>query len=333
VSFVLEPEKSLEEIAAEAESAIPLLEEAGDDRGLAEAWRLVGEARMYAGHAESGQGALEQARSRLGPEVSPRTWNAVLFSLGMCLLDGPAPLDRAVSFAEEQLELARASDLRSLEADMLHVLGAGQARRGDFGPARLSLASSTAISEELGLRYMAQWSKRTLGHLELLAGEPAAAEKALRWSYDVLAEMGLKSSLGEAAVPLAAALFELGRYEEAERVLEVVKEDWAEGDASVEAPRQAVRARLLAARGWQEHAERAARRAVAIVRKTDWACLKADALLAHAEVMRLAERPEESALSLREALGIADAKGYGAAAGAARLLPEQLGEGPAERVG
>ena len=101
----------------------------------------------------------------------------------MCLLDGPTPLERAVAFADERLELARASGLRSLEADMLHVLGAGEARRGRFGPARLSLAQSTAISEELGLKYMAQWSRRSLGRLELgrgAAGGRARAEVQLR---------------------------------------------------------------------------------------------------------------------------------------------------------
>jgi class 3 adenylate cyclase/tetratricopeptide (TPR) repeat protein len=325
VWFVANPEMSVDEIAAEAERAIAILEQVGDDRGLAEAWRLVGEARSYAGHAERGQRALERALGHLRPGVSPRTWNAVLFSLGMCMLDGPAPLERAVAFAEERLELARANGLRSLEADMLHVLGAGQSRQAEFGPARLSLTSSAAISEELGLRYMGQWSKITLGHLELLAGEPRAAEEALRESYDILHEMGLNSTLGQAAVPLADALCRQGRYEEAESFLETVKDDWAEGDASVEAPRLAVRAKLLAARGWAEHAERAARRALAIVSKMDWVCLRADTLLAYAEVMRTAERDEDAADSFREALGVSENKGYEAAARLARAALGELG--------
>jgi class 3 adenylate cyclase/tetratricopeptide (TPR) repeat protein len=324
VWFVANPEMSVEEIAAETERAIAILEQGGDAGHLAEAWRLLGDSRMYGGRAARGQRALERALGYLGPDVSPRTQNAVLFSLGMCLLDGPTPLDRAVAFAEERLELARAGGLRSLEADMLHVLGAGEARQARFGPARLSLESSTAISEELGLTYMAQWSKRTLGQLELWAGEPRAAEEVLRWSYDLLSKMGLNSSLGETAVPLANALYEQGRYEEAERFLEAVKEDWAKGDASVEAPRLAVRAKLLAARGWDEHAERAARRALALVSKTDWACLRADTLLAHAAVMRTADRGEEAARSLKEALRVALEKGYEAGARRARSELEQL---------
>lgn len=330
--FVANPEMSVEEIAAEAERAIAILEQVGDDQGLAEAWRLLGDARSYAGRAASGQRAFERALGHLGPGVSPRTQNAVLFSLGMCMLDGPTPLERAVEFAEERLELARASGLRSLEADMMHVLGAGEARLGRFGPARLSLAGSTAISEELGLKYMAQWCRRTLGHLELWAQEPRAAEAALRSSYEVLNEMGLHSSLGETAVPLADALYRQGRLEEAEQMLDAVKEDWAEGDASVEAPRLAVRAKLLAARGWDEHAERSARRAIALVRKTDWACLQADTLIAQADVMRLAGRTDEAAKSLAEALQIAERKGYEAAARIVRSVMEELPEALSRQV-
>src|SRR5207244_8506589 len=129
----------------------------------------------------------------------------LLFSLGMCLLDGPTPLDHAATFATERLERARSESLPSLGADMLHVLGLAEGRGGNLESARQSLADSTAISEELGLAYMAQWSKRSLGLVELAASNPESAERALRSSYDVLSEMGLKGSLGEAAVPLAGA--------------------------------------------------------------------------------------------------------------------------------
>ena len=252
--------------------------------------------------------------------------------MGTCLLDGPAPLERAVAFVGERLELARRQGLRSLEADMLHVLGSAEARRGHFDQARLALKASTAISEELGLAYMSQWATRSLGHLELAAGDPRAAERAFRWSYDVLTEMELKSSLGEAAVPLADSLYEQGRYGEAEDFLDAVKDDWASGDASVEAPRLAVRGKLLAARGWQRHAERTVERALRLVRRTDWACLRADTLLAHAEVLELGDRLDEAVSSCHEALRVAEAKGYAVAALESRARLDRLGKEVTERV-
>ena len=209
---------------------------------------------------------------------------------------------------------------------MLHVLGVGEGRRARFERGRQALADSTAISEELGLSYMAQWSQRSLGRLELVAGEPVAAERALRRSYDLLSEMGLNSSLGEAAIPLAQALHGQGRAAEAERFLEAVKEEWASGDVSIEAPRLALRAKLLAAQGWHEHASRVADRALRLVRRTDWACLQADILLVHSEVMRMGEREGEAVTSLREALRIARSKGYEAVARDAERLLVELGE-------
>jgi class 3 adenylate cyclase/tetratricopeptide (TPR) repeat protein len=312
VWFVAEPERSMAEILAEGERAVAILEEVGDQRGLAEALRLVGEAKVYDGKAEEGQRALERALERLGAEGDPRSLNAISFALGQCLLDGPAPLGEAVTFAEERLALARDRLVRSFEADMLHLLGLGEGRRGNFERAREALADSAGISEELGLKYMAQWSRRSMGHVELLAGDAVAAERALRASYRVLEEMGLKSSLGEAAVPLAEALLEQGRREEAAEMLETVKEDWASGDVSVEAPRLAVRAKVLAAQGWDKHAERAAERALRLVRRTDWACLRADALLARALVLMSAGREAEASASLGEAVSVAASKEYSA---------------------
>jgi tetratricopeptide (TPR) repeat protein len=125
--------------------------------------------------------------------------------------------------------------------------------------------------------------------------------------------MGLKGSLGETSVPLADALYEQGRAREADELLEAVKDDWASGDASIEAPRLAVRAKLFAAQGWDEHAERAIRRALRLVRRTDWRCLTADTLLAQAEVLRLAGREDEAVESIREVLEVAREKGYAAA--------------------
>jgi class 3 adenylate cyclase len=329
VWFVTEPERSSAEIVAEAERAIELLAEAGDGRSLAEAWRLVGEARMYEGRAAEGRDALDRALEYVDPESSPRNVNALSFALAMCLIEGPAPLAEAAAFAEEQLLLARRLDVRSFEADMLHVLGLAEARRGNFDNGRAALESAAAISEELGLRYMAQWARRSLGKLEIAAGDAAAAERALRASYEVLDEMGLKGSMGETAVPLADTLFEQGRHAEAESLLEAVKEGSASDDASIDAPLLAVRAKLYAAQGWQDHADRSIRRALRLVRGTDWRCLQAETLLAAAEVLRLTARAGDAVPVLREAREIAREKGYAAAerrAGAA--LEELTGQAP-----
>jgi len=202
---------------------------------------------------------------------------------------------------------------------MLHLLGAGLGRQGDFDAGRAALEEASAISEELGLRYMAQWSRRHLGHLELAAGEPAAAERVLRDSWDVLTEMGLNSSLGETAVPLAEAVFEQGRHEEAGEVLRAVKDEWASGDASIAGPRLAMRARLQAAEGFPVIALQTAERALRVVRPTDLLCLRADTLLVHAEVARIAGEEETAAAGAADALRVSQAKGYAVGLARARV--------------
>ena len=183
--FVAEPDVSVEQIASETERALTLLQPTGDRQGLADGWRLMGEARMYDGRAADGPRRRSSGRSTGSiPDRSPRSYNAVSFALGMCLLEGPDPLDAAVAFAVEHLDEARARGLRSLEADMLHVLGIAEGRRARFENGRAALRAAVEISEDLGLRYMGQWAHRSLGQLELNAREPgggrAGAARELR---------------------------------------------------------------------------------------------------------------------------------------------------------
>ena len=126
-------------------------------------------------------------------------------------------------------------------------------------------------------------------------------------------------------MPLAAALYAQGRYDEAAETLKSVKEEWASGDASVDAPRLALRAKLLAIEGLDVQAERAVGRALRLVEKTDWVCLQADTLLAQAEILRLADRLPEAVPSLQRTVAIAEAKGYAVALATARGLLDELG--------
>ena len=65
------------------------------------------------------------------------TWNAISFAMGMCLLDGPAHLERATAFRRRAPGRGpRSESMRAMEADMLHVLGVGLGRRGRFDEAR-----------------------------------------------------------------------------------------------------------------------------------------------------------------------------------------------------
>ena len=106
--------------------------------------------------------------------------------------------------------------------------------------------------------------------------------------------------------------------------MKALKDEWAGGDASVSAPRLSLRAKLLAADGWTRLAEETSDRALRMVRATDWLCLQADAFLAHAEVMQTAGRSDDALASAQEALRLATAKGYEAAARGAQAVADAV---------
>src|SRR4029450_11702635 len=126
-----------------------------------------------------------------------------------------------------------------------------------------------------------------LGRVERLAGDPAAAETALRAGYEALERLGEKSSRSTLEALLAEALDAQGRYGEAEEL--TFASEAAAGADDVAAPVgwPCVRPKGLARRGERDEAERIAREAVAIADETDFLQTRADARVALAEVLDL----------------------------------------------
>jgi tetratricopeptide (TPR) repeat protein len=83
---------------------------------------------------------------------------------------------------------------------------------------------------------------------------------------------------------------------------------------------------MLGRQGDVDEALRLAREAVAIVTQTDWLNLRGDALLDLAEVLDLAERLDEAAPVIAEALGLYEQKGNVVSAGKAHELLAELRE-------
>jgi ATP/maltotriose-dependent transcriptional regulator MalT len=164
-----------------------------------------------------------------------------------------------------------------------------------------------AIVEELGLRFSVGLFALTAGEIEALAGEPAAAERPLRLCYELTKRLGDRQYVA-VAPNLAEVLHQLGRDEEALRFTEQV-----EAAAFLDVPEQFLwrkaRAKVVAARGDGEQAERLAREAVDLAERTDHLEEHADALVTVAEVLRRAGRAAEAEPALQEALRLCERKG------------------------
>ena len=101
----------------------------------------------------------------------------------------------------------------------------------------------------------------TYGIVEMLAGDPAAAERELAAGYGALEEMGETQNFPDLAAKLADALYEQGEDDRALELSEVSERATAPDDLSAGVQWRGVRAKLLARRGDAEAAEALAREA------------------------------------------------------------------------
>ena len=167
----------------------------------------------------------------------------------------------------------------------------------------------TAAAEELGQTIwlavggMARWD------VESLAGDIAAAERAIRTSCELLEQLGDTGYRATATAQLAESLFLRDRLDEAERESQVAETLAAPDDRVSQALWRQVRAKLHARAGRAADAERLAREAVALLGDTDMVDYHARTVADLAEVLRAIDRPDEASKELAGAIELFDAKG------------------------
>jgi tetratricopeptide (TPR) repeat protein len=145
--------------------------------------------------------------------------------------------------------------------------------------------------------------------IELLAGDPATAVEFREEAFRLLGELGERGAQSGAAGNLAQALYALDRLEEADAWARRAAELGASDDATNEMVWRQVRAKLLVQRSEHDEAERFAREAVAVGEDTDWLDGQGDAHADLADVLALADRPQEAAGALEQALARYERKG------------------------
>jgi tetratricopeptide (TPR) repeat protein len=248
----------------------------------------------------------------------------------MATLWGPTTVDEAIERLEEIR--ARAEPNRRLEVTLLRTRAQLEAMQGRFDAARDLIAQAKVLAEELGLEViLASGVAHQAGYVELLAGDAASAERALRPACEALEQMGDWGHLATLAPKLADALFLQGeKDEDALRLTELAERSATPGVADEDIGWRRVRAKLLARRGDAQEAERLAREATARAALTDLLDDSAQACADLAEVLRLGGRLEESATALEEAIHLYEQKGNVIAAEKLRAV---LAEPPIEISG
>jgi class 3 adenylate cyclase/tetratricopeptide (TPR) repeat protein len=292
------PGEPLEKMVAVADASIPLLEDLGDDLGLARAWWLKSETHINAcrwgARAADIERALEHAKRAddIGEEA------ALSALLAQALHYGPTPVPEAIGRCEEMLTMAIPD--RSYQAGLQSTLGALRAMEGNFDDARSLWDEARTVYEELGLRARRAGRSLIPAEIELLAGNPGEAVAILDWACEKLEELGVESIRATTSAFLADALCEVGDFTEAKRFAELAAQSGAHDDVVTQVMWRIARSK---ADGDSQLAEEAHR----LAQTTDYPDLKARAFIALGE--------------LAEARRIYEAKGNIAAA--ERLLARQ----------
>ena len=301
----LDVESELESVLALAEHAIATFEQAGDEQGLARALRLVADVHWGRCRLVERKEVLERAlvhATRAGDQREARE-----ISVGLCgvALFGPMPVAEGIDYCHRILE--QAADDRRLQAFVQNDLAVLVAAQGRFDEARAVLERAQWIFDELGVGPRPGAMYTAL--VELLAGDPAAAERELRISYEELERRGERSWLSTTAALLARALYEQGRYEDAGWFSAVSEEAAARDDIATQVIWRATRARILALQGELDGALELARESVELAVQTDWLELHAGALVDLAEVLAARGDVADAALHLKHAVSLYVQKG------------------------
>ncbi|MGE3873127.1 MAG: AAA family ATPase, partial [Parvibaculaceae bacterium] len=287
-------------------AAIQVFHRWKDDIGLCRARRL--EALFYwnEARAEAAAQAWESAATHARHAGDRHLYNDILTWIASSLWCGPTAAGEGIRRCE--LMRAEVRDSPEPEAAILGHLGSLYAMTGKFDLARQLVAASNATYADLGLTLGAATSQNE-ATVELLAGNPAAAEESLRKGYRALEGMGERMFLPTTAAFLARAVLEQGRDEEADELASVSAQLAAPGDLLSQILWRSIRARVLSQRTDAHEAVDLAREAVALARSTDFINFRADALLDLSHVLKASRHVDEAVASAAEALHLYELKG------------------------
>jgi class 3 adenylate cyclase/tetratricopeptide (TPR) repeat protein len=287
------------EAERDTSALIPLLEERNDHAELAKAWRMVATIHAIACEWEAAAEAQRQALNYA--QLAGKTRQAARMSgvYSISLFHGPTPVPVAIEECDEILK--RGLPDRQAEALVRCSLSSLVAISGDFGRARTLYREARGTLDDLGAVVVAAWSCLTLGRVEFLAGDPAAAEAQLRRDHDSLVELNDLYYRPLVTAMLAQAIYLQGRWREAGELATAAGELAARDDVEPQALSRSVRAKSLATGGDFDEAVTLGREAVELLSSTDAIVLRVDALVDLVEVLDRAHLSDEARSTLEEA--------------------------------
>ncbi len=306
---VLTDPQRLRETADAVAAAAATLAALDDAAGEAKAHSVRALALARLGEVGACETALDQALVAARRADDRRRSNAVLAGAPVAALWGPSPVTRASGRCLDVVRVLRITAAApAVEAVAMRCQAVLEALRGRGDAARRMITSSRRTVESLGLTIRILEADMAAGFIELINGEPAAAESLLRPTYRGFRDRGLGVDAAQAGALLGRSLLALGRVSEAEAISHEC-EELAGHDLKAAIAWRGVRAEALARRGQYGDAIGFARDAVAIAADTDALLDHADARVALAVALRVAGKHTEAEAELAAAFDLWSAKG------------------------
>jgi class 3 adenylate cyclase/tetratricopeptide (TPR) repeat protein len=293
--------------AALTRETIPalMLEQAHGE--IAKAWRLVALAQQNSGHlgeaADSIAKVVEHARLAGDQRLVARS------SLGLTMgaFFGPTPVPDAMA----QCQALIADDLADRQVQNLIVckIALLHAMNGNCDEAREMCRRARDVLRDLAPGVRAAAASLDLAAVEMLAGDPAAAERELRPDCEMLEKMGETYFFSSMLATLARAVRDQGRDDEALEITRLAERTAAPDDFDAQVLWRCVRAPILARGGALDDAEALVRASLEIAKQIEVPDLHASAWTELAAVLRVRGAIDASRQALDEALRIYEAKG------------------------
>jgi predicted ATPase len=319
LAFQIDPGGKGAELRALVEGALPVFDDAGDERGLMYAWIAIGHVEHVRCQFEARNVAFQQAleaATRLGDERSAQN---LIGAIGPGYVFGQAAVAEGLRWcsALEPEQAARPAQLG--------VRACLDAMEGRFDDARNLLVEMRARYEELGQSVRTILQRWYSAYVETRAGDHDAAERVLRESCELLEQMGDRGWLSTYAANLGHVLCTLGRYDEAGEWGAKSRELGGSDDIVTQMLWRQVLARVHGHRGELDDAEHLAREAVEYGGQTDMLVNRGIAHLDLAEVLADADLRAAAAEEAGKALELFERKGDLPMAARARARLEVAG--------
>ena len=318
-----DPAWSSAEGLALVERALPMLEAAGDERGLAQAWRLVWHVEWNRGRLAAAKEAARKSLPHAEKADDPQLISDAYAGMGATGWFGLDSISELVPQHVRSYEWARRSGHRATEALMLIILGRVDLEQKRFEEGKLRITEGLDMLHELGLTMtgLAVGAHFTYGDM---TRDPEAAEARVRAAYEMLKSAGETGVFSTMAATLAWILARRGAVDEAAALSHESEHAAAEDDIATQAYWRAARALVFAERGLIDEAVTLGRAGVAMAAGSEYAQFTAEARIALADVLRIAGRPDEAARELEKALRIYEQKEFELSADAVRAQLAEL---------